>query len=677
MIAVDKNKAYLVEQDLTKILIETVPKFSLSSVKVLATVLGQELSSLKYFNPFTLENSPLLHSDHVTSKQGTGLVHIAPAFGHDDFKLAIRMNIKTTCSIDENGVYSENDEHLKRLNISGKNALDENIINSIECILEDKILHKHEHVHSYPYDWRTKKPVIIRSSQQWFINTEKLKDRALELLKTVKIRPISMSNAMVSTLANRPYWCISRQRVWGLPIPCLMDPSTGSEEIINDELISNFKKFIKLDGNADFWWSEKFDRELNVNRLPKSKDILDIWFDSGSSFNSVLNGKQADLYCEGIDQFSGWFQASLLLSTALNDQAPYKSILVHGFVVDENNHKMSKSLGNIIEPMQAIKGLPKKKIPQCGNDVLRFWLLNEYQKNSIPIGGDILDKVFNRVFEIRSIVRHLLANIYDFQVNQAVDYDLLLEPDKFLLHQLNQTVQQTVENYEEMNLHKILVPIETFLQVDVSGFYIKCTKDRLYCERKDSHERKSAQTAIFQAYEKCLIMLAPILPHLTEEAYRNSPFYDVKPNKASIFQSNLSFKNIINQNWENKRIETMFQVMNHVKTSINSIIKSNNSALYSASITMDNDLMSVVGVDLKKKSWLADYFGCSVVNLEFADITDSETVVTINSKDYKYKFNATQVSNMFSCLRCRRFINEKDNCLCDRCAKVMETIEKK
>ncbi len=674
--SVDDNKAYIIQNDLTKSLIETIPKFLSSMPRVLTKINGQELSGLKYYNPFLLEYSPFLNSDHVTAKQGTGLVHIAPAFGHDDFKLAVRTNLKTTCSIDENGFYNKTDENLRRLNLSGKNALDENVLKLMEDILEDKILHKHEHIHSYPYDWRTKKPVIIRSSQQWFLNTDKLKDRALELLKTVKIRPSTLSNSMISTLSNRSYWCISRQRVWGLPIPCLYDPSNDTTEIIDDNLVDNFKNLVKLDGNADFWWSNKYDKELNVKNYKKSRDILDIWFDSGSSFNSVLNDdKQADLYCEGIDQFSGWFQASLLLSTALNNKAPYKSILVHGFVVDENNQKMSKSIGNIIEPMQVIKGFSKKKIPQCGNDVLRFWLLSEYHKNNIPIGADILDKIFKRVFEMRSIIRHLLANINDFKIDQIVDYNLLYEPDKYLLHQLNQLVKQTVENYEDLTLNKILTPIEAFLLVDVSGFYIKYSKDRLYCEHKNSFERKSAQTVMFHAFEKILIMLAPVLPHLTEEAFRNSNFYDKKPNATSLFQSNLSFKDILNQSWYNKDIENLFQVMNHVKASVNSIIKSNNSALYDVSIQMDNSLKSLVGYELTKKRWLADFFGCSKINLEFIDLS-AGTIVSINSKDYKYNFNATQSSNAFSCARCRRYINDKDNCLCDRCLKTIEIIDK-
>ncbi len=573
--------------------------------------------------------------------------------------------MKTTCLIDENGYYSKTDVNLQKLNLSGKNALDEK---TIEDILKDMLLYKHAHIHSYPYDWRTKKPVIIRSSQQWFIDTSKLKERALEVLKDVKIRPQSISNSMVSTLSNRPYWCISRQRVWGLPIPCLYtDPSTP---IIDDQLIGNFKKLIQNDGNANFWWSDKYDKELNATNRQKSKDILDIWFDSGSSFNSVLNGQQADLYCEGVDQFSGWFQASLLLSVALNDKSPYKSILVHGFVVDDKNRKMSKSLGNIIEPVHALKGFPKKKIPQCGNDVLRFWVLSEYHKNQIPIGSEILEKISKRVFEIRSIIRFLVGNINGF--NTPVDYEMLLEPDKYLLHKLELVCKKTVENYEDMNLNRILIPIENFLLVDVSGFYIKSLKDRLYCEPVSSHSRLSAQTVIQHTLEKCLIMLAPIMPHLTEEAYRNSVLFDQKTGLKSFFQSKLSFKNLSNPKWMNLNVNTMFEMLNIIKNEVNSVIKSNNSALFDVDIKLDNKKSALFGEEFSKKDWLVDFFSCSSVKIEFTDLEN----VKCNSDSFKYQINVSEAVGKFSCPRCRRYINDKQDCLCERCSNVIKNIAK-
>lgn len=354
---------------------ENIPEFKTSkSLDILLD--GNQLAGMFYRSPFQEDNSkllPLLPSDHVGSKQGTGLVHIAPALGHDDFKLGMKHGLPTECVVNELGKYDEN-ELLNKHGLCGKSVLDGKTNTAIKEILNELVLYSHVHVHSYPYDWRTKKPCIIRSSMQWFIDTNKLKEQSLEKLKNVSIKPSNVASSMNATLVSRPYWCISRQRSWGLPIPCLYGKNANNKDdlVINKDLIESLKGLIQKEGNVDFWWTNKHDEQLfksadlSSNSIIKSKDIFDIWFDSGSSFNSVLgDNKQADLYCEGVDQFSGWFQSSLLLSIGLNEQVPYKNILVHGFVVDEKNHKMSKSIGNVIEPRQAINGI-QNKLPECG-----------------------------------------------------------------------------------------------------------------------------------------------------------------------------------------------------------------------------------------------------------------------------------------------------------------------
>lgn len=634
----------------------------------------------------------MLPADYVTSKQGTGLVHTAPAFGQDDYKLALKHDLKTSCIIDEKGFYSanssdqnENYHILKDLDLIGKNVLDSNTIAHIEGLLSEKLVYKHDHVHSYPYDWRTKKPVIIRTSQQWFINTNKLKEKALEALKNVKIRPSNIANTMSSTLSTRPYWCISRQRVWGLPIPCLYETNDDQNKpIINDNLINKIKKLIQNDGNVDFWWSNKYDNELkncvenlNDKKFHKSNDILDIWFDSGSSFNTVLKDfdKQADLYCEGYDQFSGWFQASLLLSVALNDKAPYKTILVHGFTVDEKNRKMSKSIGNVIEPMHAIKGNAKKKIPQCGNDVLRFWIVHEYHKTQIQFGQDILNKMSKRVFEIRSIIRFLVSNINDFDENSnKIEYENLLEPDKYMLHKLTSIVNQANELYNDYNLNKIILLIENFLLIDVSSFYIRLLKDRLYCEAQFSFQRQSAQYVLLKLLENCLIILAPILPHLCEEAFRNSIlFTKFYPNCSSLFQTNLKFNVNSSQKWTNYKIDRLFQVLDPLKVQFNSIVQSNNAALYEICIKSDENLIKQLKIN-NTNNWLIDYFGC--LNVSFQVIDSNASLQTNNEFDGVVLLEVNKSTDKYACVRCRRYINDKNECLCERCTKVVSEFDK-
>ncbi len=257
---------------------------------------GDSLLGSSYINPFNRDTHPMLPSDHVSSKTGTGLVHIAPALGHDDFKLAIKHNLATECVVNEQGKYNGHDGILKKHNLIGESVLDPRTGQKIKEILGDSVIHAHIYTHSYPYDWRTKKPCIIRSSMQWFIDTNKLKEQSLSELKKVKIRPSNVTTSMNSTLASRPYWCISRQRSWGLPIPCFYDKKQDTtHQLVSKELIECLKSLIKEEKSIDFWWTDKYDDKLvgtlNLNgteEIAKSYDIFDIWFDSGSSFNCVL-----------------------------------------------------------------------------------------------------------------------------------------------------------------------------------------------------------------------------------------------------------------------------------------------------------------------------------------------------------------------------------------------------
>uniref|UniRef100_A0A034VJ05 Isoleucine--tRNA ligase, mitochondrial n=1 Tax=Bactrocera dorsalis TaxID=27457 RepID=A0A034VJ05_BACDO len=340
------------------------------------TVRGQKVNYIPGWDchglPIELKATAFFAAAHVQDSKGTGLVHTAPAHGPEDFLVGLENKLPVICFVNEDGVYSSKAPDF----LKGKDVLGEGDRLVLENIASD-VLHAGKITHSCPIDWRTKEPVIIRASEQWFMNTEKLKEQALEEISKINVYPLVQADAsrkaLMTQVRKRPYWCISRQRVWGVPIPVFYERET-KKVILNRSLINHVCDLIKKEGNADFWWSQSVEEllppnilesfKLSATDLEKSGDIFDIWFDSGSTWSSVLKDeKVADVYLEGYDQFSGWFQSSLLTSVAARNQAPYKSIFVHGFTVDDKGHKMSKSLGNVISPKDIIK--------EVGVDALR------------------------------------------------------------------------------------------------------------------------------------------------------------------------------------------------------------------------------------------------------------------------------------------------------------------
>ena len=373
---------------------------------------------------------PVIASDHVSDELGTGLVHIAPAHGSDDFLLSIKYNIPCVNAVDLEGRLDC--PSIERLH--GRNALSKDDgIQSILQHLDSNVLHHYEFTHSYPYDWRAKKPILILGSQQWFIDTLSLRDRAEKcIVDDVNIFPEGAGKSFLSMVSQRPYWCISRQRYWGVPIPVFYTKDKKQALVINEEIIEHVIKNVEEKGSVDFWWSAKDIRELlprslhnQAANLERGHDIFDVWFDSGSSFHSVLKRKsrrlfsttidllarlvdtntQAHLYCEGHDQFNGWFLSSLLLSTAFQSRAPFANLFVHGFVVDKNNQKMSKSIGNVIRPSDMIFGGGKEKFNENGLDVCREWVTRESYKPQCKTSRDELSKANKRVFDVRQRIR--------------------------------------------------------------------------------------------------------------------------------------------------------------------------------------------------------------------------------------------------------------------------------
>ncbi|XP_012935792.1 isoleucine--tRNA ligase, mitochondrial isoform X2 [Aplysia californica] len=503
-------------------------------LELLCNVDGHTLEGTVYKHPLNQQELPFLPGEHVLPGKGTGLVHTAPAHGHDDFQVAVRNDLPLECHVDAQGRYTSGVDS----SMVGK-VVDDDANEAVLSALSKNVLQVENFTHSYPYDWRTKKPVIIRSSQQWFIDVSALRDQALECLSEVKISPPQSEGGMVSQLQSRPYWCISRQRTWGVPIPVFYHKESG-EPLVTRETVDHLKELFRTQ-SPDCWWTLPVS-ELLPDRLlaelgkgqssdySRGEDILDIWFDSGVSWASVLAevGGQADVYLEGIDQFKGWFQTSLLTSVAVNGRAPYKQIVTHSFATDEEGKKMSKSVGNVTDPEEVINGGKNKKTsPSYGVDVLRWWVAHSHHHQQIQVGPSILSRFHEDVFKVRKCVRHLLGNLFDFEPGvHSVPYDEMTAVDQYMLYVLSTTMQQIDEAYESISYHKVIQNIEKFVYSDLSSFYINITRDRCYCSDIDSKVRRSSQTVQYHIARTLTSAFAPVMPHLAEEIFQYIPGHD-------------------------------------------------------------------------------------------------------------------------------------------------------
>lgn len=660
------------------------------SVKVLNESSGSVFEGSMYSHPFTEEELPFLIGKHVTSEKGTGLVHTAPAHGHDDFRVAVDKGIEVKCLVDEKGKYNCHAGRELEGKTIGKDAEDKVIE-----MLGSHVLKIENFVHSYPYDWRTNKPVIIRTSKQWFVNTKLLKDRAVECLGYVHIYPQSSEHGMLSQLDSRTYWCISRQRVWGLPIPVFYHKDT-KQPLINRDTIDHLKSLVLKHG-SDCWWTLPEDELLPPDLISKisvgscsdfikGEDILDIWFDSGVSWASVLpENQKADLYLEGIDQFGGWFQSSLLTSVAMTNSAPYKSLIVHGFTMDEHGRKMSKSVGNVVDPETVIKGgKNQSKEPAYGADVLRFWSAQAQLQKSVLVGPSILEKCNEELFKIRKVMRYLLGNIHDLDIAESsLTMDQLWPQDRYMLHLLHQFGQQVSIHYDSNNYNKVLQTVEKFVNSDVSGFYCSMTKDRLYCSEKTSLERRSSQFVQYHILDVVVRTLAPILPHFSEEMFQHLTDLSTQKAEDSIFKSgwfNLDSK------WNNKSSEYLIKPVLDIKDDLISFIYTEKPVDFDVIIYASSQLYDVLkhfqNEETSCTSALTELMQTSYtaitkqpLPLMPEDVQTVENVCNVYVKDKikqpeRYMLIISPALQHI-CERCRRYTSDSSTSPCQRCLNAM------
>lgn len=498
----------------------------LENIKTLREFDGRELEGTICRHPFFDRQSQLVLGDYVTLEAGTGCVHIAPGHGHDDYLIGLQYNLPLLSPIDNSGRFTEEARQFAGLFYNDAN---QKVILELKqngyLIKEDTISHQ------YPHCWRCKKPILFRATEQWFASVEGFRQAALEAIRQVKWIPSWGEERIHNMVASRTDWCISRQRTWGVPIPIFYCANCG-KEIINNKTIKHLQELFRKHG-SDIWFARQASElvpggltcpSCAGTEFTKESDIMDVWFDSGSSHAGVLEQPElwpemrwpADLYLEGSDQHRGWFNSSLSTAVAVRGEAPYRAVLTHGFVVDEQGHKMSKSLGNVIDPMKAIK--------QMGADILRLWVSSADYRSDLAVSPNILSQLSDAYRKIRNTCRFLLGNLYDFSFDRdQVPYRQLPEIDRWALLKLHQLIQRVLAAYKSYDYHIVHHAIHNFCIVDMSALYLDILKDRLYVSPNRSIERRAAQTVLHHVLHVLVRLLTPILAFTSEEIWSYMP----------------------------------------------------------------------------------------------------------------------------------------------------------
>ncbi len=512
--------------------------FKNKKYEILDEFKGAVLEGQKCVHPLIKRNSLLILAPFVTLEAGTGAVHIAPGHGQEDYEIGLEYGLDNYAPVDDAGKFTEDVEHF-----AGQFVFDAND-NVIKKLKEVGALMGHVSMqHSYPHCWRCKKPIIFRSTEQWFISMEKndLRKKALACINEVQWIPSWGRDRIYGMVENRPDWCISRQRLWGVPITVFYCAKCKNE-VLTKEIVDHLVELVEKNG-ADVWF-EKEPKDLmpkhttcphcHSTEFNKEVNILDVWFDSGVSHAAVLE-KRADLsspcdmYLEGSDQHRGWFHSSLLESVGTRGRAPYKSVLTHGFVVDGDGKKMSKSVGNVIGAEEAIE--------KYGAEILRLWVAAEDYTDDIRISEEILKRLMEAYRRIRNTSRFILGNLYDFDVDKdQVAYEKMTEMDQWALHRLQEVIKRVTEAYERHQFHVVFYTMYNYCTVDLSALYLDVLKDRLYTTKTNSVERRSGQTAMFTILKAMTLLLAPILTFTAEEVWSSMPSWSEKEESVHLAQ---------------------------------------------------------------------------------------------------------------------------------------------
>lgn len=549
---------------------KSMQAFGIESFKTIAEFTGVQVDGLKCSHPFYDRESVIMNGLHVTLEAGTGCVHTAPGHGADDHLVALRYGIEPFAPVGDNGCYTKEAPGFEGKFVFKAN---EDVISTLK---EKGMLIKEEKMdHSYPHCWRCKKPVIFRATAQWFISMDKtgLRKKALDEIEKVKWIPSWGRDRIFGMIENRPDWCVSRQRSWGVPIT-MFHCKDCDELHMTKEIADHIYEVFKEKG-VDIWFEQDASFFLpegtkcvkcGGSDFGKERDILDVWFDSGVSHAAVLKTNPAlswpaDMYLEGSDQHRGWFHSSLLTSVGLKGSAPYKSVLTHGFVVDAEGRKMSKSVGNVIAPEQVIK--------KFGAEILRLWVASSDYRDDIRISDNILKQLSDAYRRIRNTCRFILGNLSDFDPSKdSVEIDKMTSLDRYALHRLGDILERIKKAYSDYDLHIIHHTLANYCTVDLSAFYLDILKDRLYVLPAGSVERRSAQTVMHIILDSIVRAMAPILCFTSEEVWKYMPETEGRP--ASVHLADMP---VYDEAWRNDSLAQKWEVILKVRGDVTKAIE--------------------------------------------------------------------------------------------------------
>jgi isoleucyl-tRNA synthetase len=558
----DSGDSYLVIAEGLK---EAVEKECEVELKEVQKHKGSAFEGMTAQHPFIQDRkSKIILGDHVTLDAGTGCVHTAPGHGTDDYIVGLKYDLPILSPVDEEGKYTKEVPEYEGTHIFKANPLIiEKLVNS------GHMLHHSEFTHSYPHCWRSGVPLFFRTTPQWFIGIDQpkynIRKMAKEAMNEISFYPEWGRKRFEAMIDNRPDWCVSRQRIWGVPIPVLYCKETG-EPLLDSTVMNKIADKMENGAGLEEYWSTpieeftshlKFDGEFGSKGFKRGTDILDVWFDSGVCHTAVQDAREqldnpADIYLEGSDQHRGWFNTSLISSIAANGKAPFKALVTHGFVNDEKGQKMSKSKGNVIDPATIIK--------QNGAEILRLWTAYEDYGSDLKCGKENFARVTETYRRLRNTMRFLLGNMADFDYQKdKVEVEAMPKLDQWALHSLNQLVESCTKHYEEYNFYKVYHALNLFFTVDMSAFYLDILKDRLYTWKKDGVERRASQTVIYEILWSTSRLMAPILSFLAEEVYG---FFPGKT-EESVFLTDFP---TTNPKWNNPQLAEEMKVVQDVRS---------------------------------------------------------------------------------------------------------------